>query len=357
MKHLLIVRFSALGDVAMTVPVVASLAEQYPQVRITVVSRGFMRPLFSRLPRNVFFVGVDLGQEYAGLRGMEKLFRRLCAGQFTAVADFHDVLRTKYLRLRFRMQGVPVAHIDKNRAGRKKLVRARHKVLCQQPSSFEKYAAVLERLGFPVKLDFVSLFPGGKPALESLDLPLCAVKGDSRWIGIAPFAAHKGKVYPADQMEQVVAVLSSHPQVRLFLFGAGEVEKRQLETWHQAYPNTFNMVGRLPSMAEELMLMSHLDAMLSMDSANMHLASLVAVPVVSIWGATHPSAGFAGWRQRSDDMLQVDLPCRPCSIFGNRPCLRHDYACLTTLPPQLVVDKLLRVVRLTSSPSYEESNS
>lgn len=347
MKHLLIIRFSALGDVAMAVPVVASLARQYPQMRITVLSRGFMRPLFCWLPQNVRFIGVDLKNEYQGVRGMEKLYRRLKTEEFTAVADFHDVLRSKYLRMRYRLSGIPVAHIRKDREGRQQLVRQRHKVIRQQLTSFEKYAAVLARLGYPVTVDFTTLFPSGKPALEQLELPLCGAKGNNRWIGIAPFAAHKGKIYPLDQMEQVIAALSACPQIRIFLFGAGATEKFQLETWCRTYPNTFNMAGRLPSMAEELMLMSHLDAMLSMDSANMHLASLVAVPVVSIWGATHPLAGFAGWKQDPGNMLQTDLPCRPCSVYGNRPCLRRDYACLTTLSPRRIVDKLLQVTGLT----------
>jgi ADP-heptose:LPS heptosyltransferase len=86
--------------------------------------------------------------------------------------------------------------------------------------------------------------------------------------------------------------------------------------------------------------MSHLDVMLSMDSANMHMASLVATPVVSIWGATHPYAGFMGWGQDSANVIQVDLDCRPCSIYGQKPCLRGDYACLNMIKPETIVEKI-----------------
>ena len=86
--------------------------------------------------------------------------------------------------------------------------------------------------------------------------------------------------------------------------------------------------------------MSHLDAMVSMDSANMHMASLVNCPVVSIWGATHPYAGFVGWGQKEENFVQLDMPCRPCSIYGSKPCLRGDYACLSGIAPEVIADKV-----------------
>ena len=90
----------------------------------------------------------------------------------------------------------------------------------------------------------------------------------------------------------------------------------------------------------ELSIMSQLDVMLSMDSANMHLASLVNTPVISIWGATHPYAGFMGWRQDKSNTVEIELPCRPCSIFGNKPCWRKDYACLYEITPEMIIEKI-----------------
>ena len=104
--------------------------------------------------------------------------------------------------------------------------------------------------------------------------------------------------------------------------------------------NCVNASGLLSGMRDELILMSHLDVMVSMDSANMHLASIVGTPVVSIWGATHPFAGFMGWGQPPENAVQLDLPCRPCSIYGNKPCLRGDYSCLKNISPDQVVDRI-----------------
>ena len=144
-EHILVIRFSALGDVAMVVPVINSLARQYPDVRITMLSRSFARPLFEGLAPNVSFMEADLTREYHGIRGLNSLYRRLVAKRFTAIADLHDVLRSKYLRTRFNLARYRVAHINKHRQGKRQLVSSRNKVLRQQPTSFENYVQVFEK--------------------------------------------------------------------------------------------------------------------------------------------------------------------------------------------------------------------
>ena len=91
--------------------------------------------------------------------------------------------------------------------------------------------------------------------------------------------------------------------------------------------------------------MSHLDVMVSMDSANMHMASLVNIPVVSIWGATHPLAGFMGYHQSLDNAVQTDMDCRPCSIYGQKPCQFGDYRCMMAITPQMIVEKIANVLQ------------
>ena len=95
-EHILIMRFSAMGDVAMTVPVVYSLAMQYPNTRITVLSKPFARAFYENLAPNVGFMEVT-AEEMRNVKGLNALYRRLTAKKFTAIADFHDVLRSKYL--------------------------------------------------------------------------------------------------------------------------------------------------------------------------------------------------------------------------------------------------------------------
>ena len=104
-----------MGDVAMMVPVVSSLAHQYPHLRITVLSRPFARTFFEGLAPNVGFMGADLKNEYRGLKGLNALYRRLVAKNFTAIADMHNILRSSYLRMRFNLGRYRVEHIDKHR--------------------------------------------------------------------------------------------------------------------------------------------------------------------------------------------------------------------------------------------------
>ena len=397
--HLLIIRFSAMGDVAMTVPVVKSLAQQYPDLRITVLSKPFARTLFDGLAPNVSFMGADIKGEYHGIKGLNALYRRLTAKNFTAIADLHSILRSSYLRMRFNFDRYRVAHIDKHRAMRRALTATNNKQLVQLPTPFEGYADVLAQLGYPVNINFTSIFPpeGGdlkliapfingksksgeekklserekaireETACEGAETKTLSegaegkreeekvlsekeeeeVKAESlkprgeKWIGIAPFAAHKGKIYPLEKMERVIELLlEREPNCRIFLFGGGAEERELLTQWESRHDRcTCALLG---SLYNDLVLMSHLDTMVSMDSANMHLASLTGTRVVSVWGATHPFAGFMGWNQSPADAVQTTLPCRPCSIFGNKPCLHGDYPCLNSITPEEIVERVLK---------------
>jgi ADP-heptose:LPS heptosyltransferase len=338
MANILVIRFSAIGDVAMTVPVIDSLARQYPANQYTVLSRSFLQPLFEHCPENVRFVGVDIDNDYRGISGMYRLYRELLKQKFDAVADLHDVLRTKLLRIFFRFSGLKMKHIDKGRKDKQLLTRRENKIFRPLKPTIERYVDVFGALGQPCALlDFRSVFGsscGDFSRIESL-----AGEKSGVWIGVAPFAKHEGKIFPLDRTEQVVAHFAGKPDTTVFLFGGGSSEKEVLEAWCSKYPRTVLVAGKL-NMSEELVLMSHLDVMLSMDSANLHLASLTATPVVSVWGATHPHSGFYGYRQSPDNAVQVELSCRPCSVYGNKPCYRKNTECMEKITPQMVIEKV-----------------
>lgn len=341
-QHILVIRFSAFGDVAMTVPVVYSLAMQYPDVRITMLSRPFARPLFEDLAPNVNFMEADVKGEYHGLRGLNTLYRRLVAKQFTHVADLHNVLRSGYLRIRFNMGRFHVEHLEKHRKLRRKLVSHRKKEKEQLPTSFENYFEVFSRLGFPIRQpSFRSLFPPEGGNLNLLPRAVGVKRSTEYWIGVAPFAAHEGKIYPTEMTAQVVSMLAvKYPNARFFFFGRGEAEEAVFDQWTTRWPQSLSVPRHTETLHQEMILMSHLDAMFSMDSANMHLASLTATPVVSVWGATHPFAGFLGWGQSPDSAIGLDMDCRPCSIYGQKKCKKGDYPCLRGISPQVIVDKI-----------------
>lgn len=330
MKKILVIRFSALGDIAMTVPVVNDLAVQYPDLDITMLSREMARPLFEQLPDNVHFIAADLEGRHKGLPGLCRLWKDAHLNEFDYIADFHGVLRTWWLRLEGCLHRKSVAKIDKGRSGKKALTRKNRKVFKQQDTSCERYAKVLEQLGFPVKPSFIKLDYSKFCERE---------KGpNERWIGMAPFAKHPAKVYPMERLEEVIKALEN--QATIFLFGGGTAENHEIERLCAKHKNTYPARSQR-GLKGELALMGQLDVMLSMDSANMHLASLVGTKVVSIWGGTHPFAGFMGWGQKAADCVQLDLPCRPCSVYGNKPCWRGDYACMNGIKPEQIIEIIL----------------
>jgi len=334
----LIIRLSAMGDVAMTVPMTCSFIEQYPNVKLSMLSKKSFGTFFDSL--GMHFIGIDL-KHYDGLRGLYSLFKVLEREQFDLVLDLHDVLRSNVLRFFFRIIGTKVFVIDKGRKEKATMTRRKNKILRPLRTTIERYADVFKEAGFALMPTFNSIYPNSD-LLEKIEALLPKEEGAIS-IGVAPFAAHNGKAYPHEKMTEVVDYLSSKG-FHLFFFG-GDNEKNLLLEWESKYPNCISVAGKY-SLKEELQLISKLKLMISMDSANMHLASLVGTTVVSVWGATHPYAGFTGWGQSPENNIQVEMFCRPCSIYGNKPCFRKDnpYACMKEISPSMIIEKVMSVV-------------
>jgi ADP-heptose:LPS heptosyltransferase len=335
-KNIIVFRFSALGDIAMTVPVLWNLRQRYPDCKVLFVSRPFAKYLIAPLDGIEFF-SVDFKGEYKGLAGIFKLFGKLCQmHKWDLIVDLHDVLRTKILRLLFRLKGVRSAVINKGRGEKKALCKRSGKILVPLTTTIERYRMVFEAGGLSFKF---ADFPGRNiyvPVESQIAQKIASIKSPK--IGIAPFAKHIWKMWDESKVIELISMLEQKG-CSVFLFGGRGDEAHKLETWATASDCIHNLAGKL-NMREELEAMSELDVMVSMDSANMHLASLVGTHVVSIWGATHPYAGFYGWNQNPENAVQVELKCRPCSIFGNKPCYRGDFACMMGVTMEMVSAKI-----------------
>lgn len=325
---ILVIRFSAMGDVAMTAPVLKEFTGNYPDTELLVVSRSLFQPFFSDIP-NLEFYPFEPHKKHKGFFGLFSLFIELRRQNITAVADLHSNLRSKILLILFFITGIKSASLDKGRSEKKRLTRKHNKVLIPLKLTVQRYATVFERLGYPFKITNTVQ----QSAKE---------QRNQKWIGVSPFAQHKQKVYPLHKMASVIRQLAEHGH-RVFIFGGSAEEGRTAGEWAEMHPNITSMIGK-GNLAEELDFISRLDLMLSMDSSGMHLASLKNIPVVSIWGATHPYAGFLGYGQSINNAVQLDLYCRPCSVYGNIPCYRGDFACMNNLTVSSVTDKVLDIL-------------
>jgi len=311
----------------MTIPVMYEFLEQNKGTCIVMVSRENFSELFVNIHPRLEFVGINLSN-YKGIKGIYSLGKNLLKNHKPDfIADLHDVLRTKILYFYFKIKGLKVFKIDKGRREKKNLSDIWNIKKYQLKKTTERYADVFRSMGFDLKLS------------HKLKITNSQNLNKEKWgIGFAPFAKHKGKMISLEKSFELAKRIAKSEHI--YFFGGGKNEIKLLEEWASKIPNSTSLAGKL-SLKEELEKISCLRLMISMDSANMHLASLVGVRVISVWGATHHYAGFLGYGQSEEDIVHVkDLTCRPCSIFGNKKCFRGDWACLQELDIQNIIDKV-----------------
>ncbi|MGL4631488.1 MAG: glycosyltransferase family 9 protein [Leadbetterella sp.] len=330
--RILIVRFSAMGDVAICYPLLKALTETHPEHEFHFVTKKNFLPIFQDL-ENIHVHGLDLKKEYSGIGGILKLARFTNRLKPEVFIDLHDVLRTQALSFFYKVQFKPVFIIDKGRKEKKDLIR--NNSFFKLKTTLLRYLEVTQKANLLLDLPLEEL---EKKVNQSIKKPS---HRDTIHIGIAPFAAHQPKIWPIQNWMTVLEAFKGQ-NIQFHFFGGGESEKNQVQGLVSKYPNALNTIGQY-SFSEELQKMTQLDLMISMDSGNMHLAYLQGIPVWSIWGATHSHAGFAlpeTEKYHRFEISKEDLPCRPCSIYGNKPCFRGDNACMNMIEPTLVIEKI-----------------
>ncbi|RNL56617.1 glycosyltransferase family 9 protein [Pedobacter jejuensis] len=333
-EKIIVLRFSAMGDVAMVASVLKEFSEQNPSVEMVMVSREAFNPFFDGIP-NLNFHAIEPKTIHKGIGGLYQLFKEIKKYKPTAIADLHDNLRSRVISTFFRLSGIKIRRIDKGRVEKKALTRSKNKIFKPLKPTVERYADVFRALGFDINLSHQLVSKPKEIPSSAKDL----FRDDTKKkVGISPFAQHIFKVYPLDKMQQVIAELSKSGY-ELFIFGGGKTEQQTAENWANQYQNTYNLIGNF-NLSEELAIISNLDLMLSMDSSGMHIASLVGIPVVSVWGPTHPYAGFLGYGQLESDCIQIDNPVRPNSIYGNKACICSVESCMDLINPETIVNKI-----------------
>lgn len=333
-----------MGDVVLLVPVLRSLLATYPEVEVTVATRPKFASFFSGIEGVKVFTA-DVDTTYKGLSGLYRLFQELHKQKFELVIDEHDHLRTKVLRTFFFLGGVSVQTFRKGRADKKKFTRKENKITTPLPHTVERYHNALTKAGFDFKL---TTGPHLQPSIEIVKevqewLLQQQLSKKEKWIGIAPFAMHRSKIWPLENYNPLLHTLLSATSYRFFLFGGGKKEIEFFNTLKEAFPEQVTVAAGVLKLHQELALMQHLDLMLCVDSSNMHLATLTGTPLLSIWGGTHPSVGFGPFQRDKESILQIseqDLPCRPCSVYGKETCHRGDFACMVNITVTAVAARI-----------------
>lgn len=325
-------RVSAMGDVAMLPHALRALLAAYPDLKVTVLTRPLFKPFFEGL--DVDFLHIDPAGRDRGVRALWRLSGRAKALGVDALADVHDVIRSKWFRIAMRLRGVRTARIEKGHLAKWMRLGSNPEYVQPLRHTVLRYCDTFRRLGFV----FDDPAPSCKPVRPN---PMGEKRGI--WIGVAPFSAQQGKIYPLPLMRRVIEMLIPRCE-RLFIHGGGGAEQEFAREMERTYPNATALHGRV-DLRGEIDLVAHLDCVVTMDSLVMHLASLTATPAVSVWGATHPSLGFLGYGCGSEGVVQIEgLRCRPCSVYGKKPCRYGDYRCLADIEPQRIVDCVERML-------------
>lgn len=340
-SHLLVIRLSAMGDVAMTVPILIALTRKYPELKLTVLTRAFFAPMFSNIP-NVSVYSADVKGRHKGILGLWKLSRELKKLNIDAVADLHNVLRSTILIQFFGLSGIPFVQLDKGRAEKKALTREKNKILEPLKTTHQRYVDVFNTVGFPISLETEHTL---KKEVLFKDVEQTLGLTDKKYIGVAPFAAFDSKMYPLELMEKVIYGLQDLEGYQILLFGGGDREKTHLSQWEEKFENCINVVGKV-SFSEELALISNLDLMLSMDSGNGHLAAMYSVPTITLWGVTHPYAGFYPFGQKANTIVsdRIKFPNIPTSVYGNKFPSGYEKA-METIAPEQILEKVLETLK------------
>lgn len=326
----LIVRLTSLGNVAMSVPLVASLSAHYKDDEFVYVAQKELKDLFHGMPnvRYEQFLTPHSGNRLnRGIRLKEFVASLHDKTPFDAIIDWQSDCYTFLTRLWARRKRISVYTTDSPWLSQRIFI-ARHGKSTVPPNMVSTYLSALKKAGLECDNSFVAL-PPDKQAVEYVTRRFGEHTGGQTWIGIAPFAKSATNTLPFRTTKAIIQHFSSQPGTTVFLFGAGVVESEMLNQWSSLYDNVISVAGML-SIGCELELMRMLDGMICMDSANQHLASLVGLQVTVIWGGTAPENGFLAWKQNMANCMepQHHLNCRPCTLNGRKKCRRKTFECL-----------------------------
>jgi len=340
MTKVLVYRFSAMGDVVLLLPVLKGVLEANRDLEIFFLTQSGFFPVFQDIDR-LNLIEADLKGQHNGFLGLFKLFQKIKREiNPDKVLDLHAVLRAFTLDVLFWIAGRPVIVFKKGTLRKMQIVKS--KVLEELPNTIDRYVEAFQRAGFQIRLPEPPVLTKDRlnpKVSELMDKPIV--------IGIAPFAKHRQKIWGISKIADLISEISKSYDAKIFLFGGGKSEIGILNQLSVEYSNCIVSANHF-SFMEELHIFSKLSVMVSMDSANMHLASMAGVPTISIWGATHPSLGFAPYRQPSENIIQYSgdqLSCRPCSVYGNKKCIFTDSVrCMEYIPVNLVMQRINKIL-------------
>lgn len=321
MACLLLVRFSSIGDVLLTTPLVRALRARHPDARLVFVTKRAFAPLVADNPRLSEVVALEPGES------IRAFARRLAALAPTRGLDLHGSLRSTALRVLVRC---PWNGYSKRKLARGVLVSTKIDLYGSDVPVAERYFEAAR--GLDVRPDGAPPeFFIGQTATDWARQWL-AEQGleERRFAVLAPGAAHFTKRWPLDRWQAMAALLRDRGSALVTVGGETDQALGDALT-----PLAVNLAGTL-SLQQTGALLSHARFVVSGDSGVMHMATGVGTPVVALFGPTVRQFGFFPYRGRAE-VLERPLDCRPCSVMGGERCPMGHHRCLVDIAADDVV--------------------
>jgi heptosyltransferase-2 len=331
--RILIIRFSSLGDIVLTTPVIEALKVEFPESRIYFLTKARYGELLKADPRIFTVIEFDPQGKHKGVGGFLKLISELRSHDFDLLVDLHGNIRSFLVR-----HLIPCRKKLKYRKKRMtRLLMVYCKFIRTEPiHTVDSYLEVLNRLQIKTGKRIPQVFPHHNDIEFTENFLLeHGVKKDDILLGVHPGARWDTKRWDHEKFAQVCQALIDSLGVKVILIGEGREEevvgkiKSSLPAMNVISAVDFPL-GRLTA------LIARCDCLVSNDSGPMHLASALGVPVVAIFGPTHPKLGFAPLGPKSV-ALCTDAECSPCSLHGEKKCSKESRTCMDLIEPEMVI--------------------
>ena len=322
----LIIRFSSIGDIVLTTPIIRCLRKQYPEAAIHFLTKKAFKGIVEHNPyiSNVHLLGDDLNA----------VTRALKAEKFDYIIDLHKNVRT--LRVKKALKGVPSFSFDKLNA--QKFIYTSFKInTLPKIHIVDRYFEGVKELGITDDGYGLDYFIPHADKVKKQDIPLSHSAG---YIAVVIGAALATKKLPVHKLQELCLALN-HP---IILLGGKEDRANGQIIAALDEIKIYNACGKF-TLNESADLIRDAKVVITHDTGLMHIAAALQKPIISVWGNTVPSFGmYPYYGKRSNqqfDIVQVNkLWCRPCSKIGYDRCPRGHFKCMEKID----VNKIVKLI-------------
>jgi heptosyltransferase-2 len=336
-KKILIIRLSSLGDVVLTTPVIKALKEKFPQSEIYFLTKGIYSDVLKNNPFLSSVIKFNPDQKHSGLAGLREIIRELAQYHFDLIIDLHSNLRSFFIRHLLKAE---------KKIRYKKRVLARFFIVyfkwlkIKPQHTIDSYLLSLRKLNIKNAKVKPEIFLDEKTEKFAQNfLWQNKIKKDDILVGISPGAKWETKRWDGSKFLRLCQILLENDKYKIVLFGSAE-EKNLVENLTKNFSDrVFKGIGL--SLLELSALIGKCEVFVSNDSGLMHIATAMDVPVIAIFGPTHPNLGFSPLGERNV-ILTTNEKCSPCSLHGEKPCKKERPYCFEKIFPEEVADVVIK---------------